>query len=79
MLHTHFDNLSRIKSAHTRLMIASGTEDNLTPAWMAEGIFAAAHRPKQLQLVPDAGHDDFSARGGDGLSKALRNFVQQQP
>jgi fermentation-respiration switch protein FrsA (DUF1100 family) len=64
MLHTHFYNLSRIKSAHTRLMIASGTEDNLTPAWMAEGIFAAAHRPKHAPEIPPA-----AARSGQTTSR----------
>jgi fermentation-respiration switch protein FrsA (DUF1100 family) len=76
MLRTHFDNLSRIASVRAPLLIVSGTVDTLTPTWMAENIFARAHQPKQLYLVPDAGHNDLLGVGGDALTQVLRKFVQ---
>jgi fermentation-respiration switch protein FrsA (DUF1100 family) len=79
MLRTHFDNLSRIRSVRSRLLITSGEEDTLTPVWMAKKIFAEAHQPKQLHLVPKAGHNDLLAIGGDELTQVLRDFVHLKP
>lgn len=79
MLRTHFDNLSRIRTVRCRLLIMSGEEDTLAPVWMAKKIFAEARQPKQLYLVPKAGHNDLLAIGGDGLTQVLRKFVHQNP
>lgn len=79
MLRTHFDNLSRIRLVRSRLLITSGGEDTLAPIWMAKKIFAEAHQPKQLYVVPKAGHNDLLAVGGDGLTRVLREFVHQKP
>jgi hypothetical protein len=75
MLRTHFDNLSRIGSVRAPVLIVSGTADDLTPPSMAEKIFAQAHEPKRLYLVPGAGHNDLLARGGPSLVRVLQEFV----
>jgi alpha-beta hydrolase superfamily lysophospholipase len=75
LLRTRFDNLSKIGFVHAPLIVVSGTADTLTPVWMAERIFARANQPKQLRLVPGAGHDDLLPVGGQGLTDVLRNFV----
>ena len=75
ILRTHFNNLSRIRSVWVPLLIVSGTADTLTPPSMAEKIFAQAHQPKQLYLVPGAGHDDLLDVGGEALVQVLRRFV----
>ncbi len=79
LLRSHFDNLSKIGSVRTRLLIVSGTDDTLTPVWMARKIFERARGPKQLYLVPGAGHDDLLTIGGDTLTGALRTFIRRQP
>jgi len=58
-------------------LIVSGTTDTLTPTWMAEKIFAQANQPKQLYIVPGAGHDDLLTTGGNELTQVLRRFVQE--
>jgi uncharacterized protein len=78
MLHTHFDNLTRISSVRVPILIVSGTTDTLTPTWMAEKIFARANQPKQLYIVPGAGHDDLLTTGGNELTQVLRRFVQEK-
>ncbi len=78
ILRTHFDNLSKIGSVRAPLLIVSGTADTLTPAWMAEKIFAQARQPKQLYLVPGAGHNDLVTVGGDALTGVLQEFVNQR-
>jgi fermentation-respiration switch protein FrsA (DUF1100 family) len=76
MLRTHFANASMISSVQTPVLIVGGTSDTLTPPWMAEEIFAHASPPRQLYLVPHAGHDDLANAGGNALVEALRKFVQ---
>ena len=77
MLRTHFANASRISSVRSPVLIVAGTSDMLTPSWMAEEIFARANNPKQLYLVPQAGHDDLVDVGGNALTEELRKFVQR--
>ncbi len=76
MLRTHFANASRIGSVRAPVLIVAGTSDTLTPAWMAQEIFARANSPRQLYLVPHAGHDDLPDVGGNALVEELRKFVQ---
>jgi pimeloyl-ACP methyl ester carboxylesterase len=78
ILRTHFDNVSKISSVKAPLLIVSGTADTLTPTWMADKIFAHAHQPKQLYLVPGAGHNDLFNAGGNALTQVLHNFVQEK-
>ena len=76
MLRTHFANASRIGSVRIPVLIVAGTSDTLTPSWMAEEIFARANSPRQLYLVPHAGHDDLVDVGGNALVEELRKFIQ---
>jgi fermentation-respiration switch protein FrsA (DUF1100 family) len=77
ILRTHFDNLAKIGSVRVPLLIVSGTADTLTPTWMADKIFAQARQPKQLYLVPGAGHNDLLITGGNALTLVLRTFVDE--
>ncbi len=78
MLRTHFANLSKISSVHAPVLIVSGTSDALTPSRMAEEIFARGNDPKQLYLVPGAGHDDLVEVGGSALTERLREFISDR-
>jgi pimeloyl-ACP methyl ester carboxylesterase len=78
ILRTHFDNLTKIGSVGAPLPIVSGSEDTLTPPWMADKIFARAHQPKQVYSVPGAGHNDLLTTGGTALKLVLQQFVQRQ-
>jgi fermentation-respiration switch protein FrsA (DUF1100 family) len=75
ILRTHFDNLKKISSVRAPLLIISGTADTLTPTWMADKIFAQAGQPKQLYLIPGAGHNDLPTTGGNALTQVLQKFV----
>lgn len=77
LLHTHFDNLSKIGSVRVPLFIVSGTADTLTPTRMAEKLFAQAHEPKQLYLVRSGTHNDVTTIGGERLARAMRAFVEE--
>jgi pimeloyl-ACP methyl ester carboxylesterase len=75
LLRTHFDNLSKIASVRVPVLVVCGAEDTLTPVWMARAIFERANDPKQLEVIPGAGHNDLLLVGGGGLTKVLRDFV----
>lgn len=78
LLRTHFNTLSRINSVRIPLLIVSGTADTLTPPRMASAIYTKAHEPKQIYLVPKAGHNDLVTEGGPKLVEVLSQFVQEQ-
>ena len=78
LLRTHFDNLAKISSVRCPVLVVSGSLDALTPVWMPEKLFAHARNPKQLYLVPNAGHNDLLTVGGPRLTDALREFVREE-
>ncbi len=78
MVRTHFANASRISSVRAPVLIVAGTSDTLTPPRMAKEIFARANDPRQLYLVPGAGHDDLVDVGGSALTEQLRKFISDR-
>ena len=78
LLRTHFDNLEKMSSVRTPVLIVSGTADTLTPVRMAQEIFARANQPKQLWLVPGAGHDDLPVAGGSALMRVIKAFLHEK-
>jgi len=75
LLRTHFDNASRIGAVRVPVLIVDGTADTLTPVWMAEKLLAKANGPKQIYLVPGAGHEESMSVGGKKLAEVLRRFI----
>jgi uncharacterized protein len=69
------DTLAKIASIHMPLLLVVGTEDTLTPPWMARALFAKANEPKQLYVIPGAGHNDLWLTGGRPLIARLMSFV----
>jgi len=74
-IHNRFDNLSKISSVHLPVFITVGTEDTLTPPEMATALFQHANEPKQIYLVPQAGHNDIVRVGGEVLENRISTFV----
>jgi len=75
MLHTHFDNLSRIASVRAPVFIVVGSADDLTPPWMARKLFDRAHGPKKLMVIDRAGHNDLIETGSVALRDALLVYL----
>jgi fermentation-respiration switch protein FrsA (DUF1100 family) len=75
ILRTHFDNYERIAAIHCPILIAVGEQDTTTPPEMARALFDRAHEPKQLTIVPGAGHFNLVPAGGAPLQRALTEFV----
>jgi uncharacterized protein len=69
------DTLRVIAKLRMPILLAVGTQDNLTPPWMAEQLFKQANPPKQLYLVPGAEHNDLWGMGRHILVTKIASFV----
>jgi fermentation-respiration switch protein FrsA (DUF1100 family) len=61
----HYDTVDRVAGVDSEVHVAHGERDIIIPARMGLSVHAAARRPGQLLLVPDAGHNDVAAAGAD--------------
>lgn len=77
ILTQHFDSLSKIKSIRVPLLIVHGTDDEIVPVTMSQKLFTVANDPKQLLLIPTAGHNNIRQLGGDLYLKQLQRFIQK--
>lgn len=61
ILRQHFDSLQKIKSLRIPLLIIHGTADPQIPVAMGQALYQAAPEPKQILIIPQAGHDNNMA------------------
>lgn len=74
-LRRKYPSIERLPEVRMPLLIIHGEEDRLVPVAMARRLFEAARRPKDLYLIPGAGHDDTVTVGGGEYCSRLRTFV----
>ncbi|HAJ57991.1 MAG TPA: phospholipase [Cyanobacteria bacterium UBA8543] len=77
ILNQRFDSLSKVRSLSMPLLFIHGTRDRLVPAHMSQTLFDTASEPKQLLLVPEAGHHDVGELGGAKYFQAIQWLVEQ--
>ena len=56
------------------LFILSGERDRLVPPFASRVLFDAARQPKELWIVPHAGHAGFAAAAGEEYGRRLAGF-----
>lgn len=72
-----FDNLSKIGSVRSKLLLLHGTADTITPLSMGEALYGRFPGPHKTMLkVPHADHNDFYAAGGDLARSAVDTFIK---
>lgn len=59
LMKDQFRSRDYIKMVHAPLLIQHGELDRLIPVAQGRALFAMANEPKQLVIMPDAGHDFF--------------------
>lgn len=69
------DTLGKIGRIRMPVLLIVGTQDTLTPPWMAQTLFERANQPKQLYLAPGAEHNDLWDSGGHDLIARITTFV----
>ena len=70
-----YDNLSKMPSVKSPIMIVHGDQDEIVPYAMAERLYAAASEPKRLHRIRGAGHNDTYIVGGAPYFRALKQFI----
>jgi fermentation-respiration switch protein FrsA (DUF1100 family) len=61
----HYETATRVASMDIAVHVAHGERDLIVPARMGRAVHAAALRPGNLLIVPDAGHNDLASVGGE--------------
>lgn len=69
-----FESARKIANVKCPVLITHGTADPVIPATQARTLYAAAHEPKQLLIVPGGDHNLFG-RAGAEYDKQVTNFV----
>lgn len=77
ILTQRFDSISKVRSLLVPVLFIHGTSDWQVPAAMSQQLYAAAPEPKQLVLIPGAGHNDVAEVAGSQYLQAVQRFVQQ--
>ena len=54
-----YDNVSRITSVRSPMLIMGGTDDEVVPVERAKNLFAHAQEPKKMIIYQGAGHNDL--------------------
>ena len=75
LVRVHYDTEAIVRTLEAPVWVAHGVGDQVIPLAMGQRVFAAARRKGELLVIPGAGHNDMSERGGerywDWLTRAL--------
>jgi uncharacterized protein len=63
LMKDRFASIDRISDVHAPLFIAQGARDDIVPVAQGRELMAAAAEPKEIWVVPAAGHNDLEAFG----------------
>ncbi len=69
-----FDSEAKIAGVAAPLLIVHGARDGTIPVRFGKKLFAAASEPKQMQIYPNAGHNDLYEHG---MGRLTLDFLQQ--
>ena len=71
-----FDNLTKIKSLQTPILILHGTADEVIPLYMSKKLYTAAPEPKQLEIIERAGHNNLPEFNLQRYLLTLKQFIR---
>jgi alpha-beta hydrolase superfamily lysophospholipase len=57
------------------VLVVGGAEDALVPPDMVQRVYAAAHEPKAIEIVPGATHGAYGRAGGPAYYERMRRFL----
>ena len=77
LLHQRFDSISKVRSLQLPVLFIHGTGDQVVPTAMSQRLYTAAPEPKQLMLIPKAGHNNVAEVAGSHYFRVVQKFAQQ--
>ena len=67
--------IDSLRSLHAPILVISGENDTRTTAEDTRHLFAAAHEPKELWIVPGADHENLYAYAPDEYTRRVLAFL----
>ena len=77
LLTQRFDSIAKVDRLQIPVLFIHGTADYIVPVEMGRKLFDAAPEPKQLYIVPDAGHNNLAQFAGAEYLQRVRLFLEQ--
>lgn len=77
LLHQRFDSIEKISSLAMPVLFIHGTADWQVPVSMSQQLYQAAPQPKQIFLVPGAGHNNTAEVAGSQYFQVVQQFVKK--
>jgi hypothetical protein len=71
-----YDSISKLPSTRCPVLVIHGEMDELIPVGEGLDLYAAAPEPKELYLVPGAGHNDVSMVAGQAYAHRIAGFLE---
>lgn len=75
IVHEKFDSIDKIARVRMPILLIAGTADQTIPSSMSSELYARANDPKQLLLIPGAGHENAGIIGGPKYASAIHLFI----
>lgn len=75
LLPVRFANDGKVSALRLPKLFIHGERDERVPVSMAHTLYAKSQGPKNLELVPEAGHIDCLSHGGDALLQKIEAFI----
>jgi len=72
-----FDNISKIGKVKCPVLVIHAERDRIVPTAHGKRVFEAANEPKELCLVPNAGHNDNLDVGRREIISAIRRVLHK--
>lgn len=76
LVHQKFDSIDKVQELKMPVLVIHGTSDEIIPYTMSEELYEVLRVPKQLYLVPNAGHNDVATIAGVKYQEKIKEFVQ---
>jgi pimeloyl-ACP methyl ester carboxylesterase len=74
ILTQRFDSLAKVPAVSAPTLFVHGTADRFVPPTMTEKLYAAAHAPKRLLMIENAGHSNSTGVGYENYLSAVREL-----
>jgi fermentation-respiration switch protein FrsA (DUF1100 family) len=75
LLRDRFSAIDAVRRVHVPVLVIAGERDSIIPASNSERLFAAAHEPKRLEIIPGADHNDAALLSGERVIDAIVRFL----
>jgi hypothetical protein len=76
LLRDRFLSIDRIGGLRSPLLVIGGDQDRIVPISQSRQLYDAAPPPKEMVVLPGAGHNDDVLLNGTGMIEAIDRFLQ---